>query len=319
MSPRLKLVVISIALMDLAGPTTRGHAQEYSKTIGQEPRVERGSRIVIRNQFGDISIVGSDRDTIEAVATNLNGLPPASVSISEASSSDNKRVFTVSTVENGSDVKPQIKLVVKVPRYVELEPIYIRSGNISVVDLDGGVSLRSDEGNISARRVGSPRGGFVEVTAGSGNVDLSNINGDVRIVAISTNVTVQCVKGDVAARVLSGGIESSNIDGDVELNASSGALSFTGAIHSERRYRLKVLSGNVNMNIPERVGFSAVLSAYSGRLDTDFQFPNVPQGRKTRRVIGKYGDGSARIELDSFSGSVSLRRIDEVRVIDCQR
>ena len=38
------------------------------------------------------------------------------------------------------------------------------------------------------------RGGFVEATAGSGNVDLSNINGDVRIVAISSGITVQCVR-----------------------------------------------------------------------------------------------------------------------------
>ena len=73
------------------------------------------------------------------------------------------------------------------------------------------------------------------------------------------------------------------------------------------------------MEIPERVGFAAVLSAYSGRLETDFQFPNVPLRRTTQRIIGKYGDGSARVELDSFSGGVSLRKIDEGSVTGCQR
>jgi hypothetical protein len=317
MFPRLKPVMIAIALIGFVSPTTRGIVKEYSKALEQERRVERGSRIVVRNQFGDISIVGSDRNTVEAVATDLNRSETVPVSISEASSG-NKRIFTVSPAESGRGVRQNIKLEVKVPRYVELEPIYIRSGNLSVMDLDGGVSLRTDDGNTNVRRVGSPGGGLVEVTAGSGNVYLSNINSDVRIVAISSSITVQCVKGDVAARVSSGGIESSNVDGDVELNASSGYVSFTGAIHAERRYRLKVLSGNVHMNIPDSVGFTAVLSSYSRRLETDFQFPNVPNNTTSQRVIGKYGDGSARIELDSFSGNVSLRKIVAGSVQDCQ-
>src|ERR1043165_136156 len=201
-------IAIAIAIVFVV-PATTAIAQQYSKPDEQERRVERGSRVVLRNEFGDISIVGWDRDTIQALATNLNGVPPASVSISEASS-DNKRVFTVRAVENGGDIKPQIKLVVNVPRYVELEPIYLRRGNLSVNDLDGGVSLRTDEGNVIVRQVGSPAGGLVEVTAGNGSVDLSNINGDVHIVAISSNITVQCAKGDVAGRVTSGQIAVSN-------------------------------------------------------------------------------------------------------------
>ena len=121
-------------------------------------------------------------------------------------------------------------------------------------------------------------------------MNLSNINGDVRIVAISSGINVQCVKGDVAARVLSGQIAVSNIDGDVELNVSSGSASFTGPIHPERRYRLKTLSGNVSMHIPDTVGFTAVLTAYSGLIEKDFQLSNdsqTPPSRTNRRVVGK--------------------------------
>jgi len=316
--------MIAIALIGFAVPATRGLAKDYSRSSGQERRVERGSRIVVRNEFGDISIAGSDRNTVEAVATNLNRPDAVPVSISEASSGD-KKIFTVtvSPGESARNDRGNIKLEVTVPRYSELEPIYIRSGSIKVIDLDGGVSLRTDDGHISVRRVGSPRGGVVQVAMGSGNVDLSNINGDVRLVAISSNITVQCVKGDVSGRVASGQISVSNIDGDVELNASSGALSFTGAIRPEGRYRLQVLSGNVEMNIPDRVGFTALLASYSGQIERDFQFShalrNTPPGRKNQRLIGMYGDGSARIELDSFSGNVSLHKIDAGSVTACQR
>lgn len=322
MFSRLKPVITVIALIGFAMPATRGLAKEYSSIIGQERRVERGSRIVVRNEFGDIRIAGSDRNTVEAVATDLNSSQAVPVSITEASSA-NKKIFTVSPVESGRGDRQKINILleVKVPRDVELEPIYLRMGNISVIDLDGGVNLRTDDGNISVQRAGSPRGGLVEATTWSGSIDLANINGDVRIVSISSNIAVQCVKGDVAARVSSGQIAVSNTTGDVEANASSGVVSFTGKIYPENRYRLKTMSGNVYMDIPDTVGFTAVLSAYGGQIHTDFQFPNASQtswSRRNQRIIGRHGDGSGRIELDSFSGSVSLRQVAASSVKDCQ-
>jgi hypothetical protein len=317
MFPRLKPVMIAIVLIGFVMPATRGIAKEYSNAIEQERRVERRSRIEIRNEFGDIIITGSDRNTVEAFATNSNQAVPVSVS----QESSGKRVFTVSPAPSGRGVRQMINLEVKVPHDVELAPIYVRRGNITINNLDGGVNLRTDDGNIRVQRVGSSGGGFVEATAGSGNVDLSNINGDVRVVAISSNITVQCVKGDVAARVSSGGISVSNIEGDVELNVSSGSPSYTGPIQSGRRYRLKTLSGNVDMAIPDTVGFTAFLSVYSGQLEKEFQFSSAigtPPGRNNRRIVGKYGDGSARIELDSFSGHVSLRKIAASGGPDCQ-
>jgi DUF4097 and DUF4098 domain-containing protein YvlB len=317
MFPRLKLAMIAIALIGFVMPPTRGIAKENSNVIEQERIVERGSRIVIRNEYGDVRVAGSDRNTVEAIATNTNGSQAVPVTISEGSSG-NQRVFTVSPVEGGRSARQQINLEIKVPRDVELEAIGIRKGNIRVMDLNGGVRLRTDEGNFTVSRVGSPAGGLVEVMAPNGNVDLSNINGDVRVVAISSTIAVQCVKGDIAARVMSGGIAVSNSDGDVDLNVSSGNAFFTGAIHSEGRYRLQTLSGEVSMNIPDTVGFTAALSSYSGQIHTDFQFPNATLANRTNRRI-KHGDGSGRIQLDSFNGSVSLRKIVASSGADCQR
>src|ERR1044071_6621047 len=193
MFPGLKTVIIALALIGFGVPAIRGIGKEHSIVIEQERIVERGSRIVIRNEYGDVRVAGSDRDTVAAIATNTNGSQAVPVTINEVSSG-NQRVFTVSPVEGGRSARQQINLEIKVPRDVELEAIGIRKGNIRVMDLNGGVRLRTDEGNITLNRVGSPAGGLVEVTAPNGSVDLSNINGDVRVVAISSNITVQCVK-----------------------------------------------------------------------------------------------------------------------------
>lgn len=316
----LKPIVIAIASFGLVIPCTGGIAKEFSRVSEQERTVERGSQIVVRNEFGNISITGSDRNTLEAVATDPIRSQAFPVTISEGSGGI-KRVFTVSPLESARSPKQKINLEVKVPRDVVLERIYVRSGNINISDLNTGVSLRTDDGNITVNRVGSPGGGLIDLTTGSGNVDVANVDADVRVVSISSGISVQCVKGDVAARVSSGQIAVSDITGDVELNNSSGNLYFTGAINSESRYRLKTLSGDVYMDIPGTVGFTAVLSAYSGRIETEFQFPNasqLPPSRSNRRIIGKHGDGRARIDLDSFSGGVFLRKVDASSGPNCQ-
>src|SRR5687768_7187569 len=173
MFPGFKPVVTAIALIGFVMPATRGIANEYPRVIEQERRVERGSRIVVRNQFGDIRIEGSDRNTVEAAATERNSSQSVPVSITETSSGST-RILTVSPVEiaRGVGQKINILLEVKVPHYVGLEPIYLRRGNISINNLDSGVNLRSDEGNITVQRVGAAAGGLVEAMAGSGNIDL---------------------------------------------------------------------------------------------------------------------------------------------------
>src|SRR5918999_2571087 len=103
MFPTLKPVMIAVALIGFVMPATGGIAKAYASVTEQERKVERGSQIMVRNEFGDIRIAGSDRNTIEAVATDLNSSQTVPVSITEASSG-NKKVFTVSPVASGRGV-----------------------------------------------------------------------------------------------------------------------------------------------------------------------------------------------------------------------
>ena len=146
MFARLKLAMTAIALIGFVMSATGAIAKEYSSVINQERRVERGSRIVVRNEFGDVRIEGSDRNTIEAVATDFDSSQSVPVTITEAPSGD-KKVFTVSVVESGRSVRQKVNtsLELKVPHYVELAPIYIRRGSISINNLGGGVNVRTDD------------------------------------------------------------------------------------------------------------------------------------------------------------------------------
>uniref|UniRef100_UPI0039890C45 hypothetical protein n=1 Tax=Serratia sp. (in: enterobacteria) TaxID=616 RepID=UPI0039890C45 len=51
---------------------------------------------------------------------------------------------------------------------------------------------------------------------------------------------------------------------------------------------------------------------HSGHIETDYSLAvgatSVQPTPQNRRVVGRYGDGRAQIELDSFEGSVALNK-----------
>lgn len=200
------------------------------------------------------------------------------------------------------------------------------SDSITVSGIDGFVNAKTGSGDIKITDVGSAQvrtisgsinleniDGRTDLITTSGNVSVQQTNGDVRITSVIAKINISCVKGrvdinDTNSQIwLAGGIE-----GDVEASTFSGRTSFAGAIRPGNRYRLKAFSGTVSMAIPDNIGFTAVLSSFDGQIEKDFDLPSDSAaivGKKEQRFIGKYGDGRARIELDSFNGKVSFTKI----------
>jgi len=315
----------------------------------QERKIPRGSKVVVRNDYGSITITGWERETIEAVATDVSRAgETVSVSISE-NLPVSKRILITATPDKRNP-QGKIKLEIKVPRYVELEPIYISNDNIAVSDMDGAVNVKTDSGEIIVRRTGAVNAqtengeitaeniegdftartgngnikiagveGFVDVTTGNGNVEIRGVEGDVKVVAINSKMFVQCVRGDVEINDTSSQIILLGVSGNVEVTTSNGKANFIGAISRASRYRLKTLSGAISMAIPNDVGFTAVLSSYSGHIETDFKFQSDSQksSKTNRRGTVRFGDGEARIELDSFDGRIRLSKISSEAIQKC--
>ena len=85
---------------------------------------------------------------------------------------------------------------------------------------------------------------------------------------------------------------------------------------------MKTTSGDVRMAIQaDAPGFTATLSAYTGDIETEFplkvEFSNQ-RGQINRRLIGRYGDGSVQITLNSFDGTVSLAKAAQSAEKDCK-
>jgi hypothetical protein len=225
----------------------------------------------------------------------------------------------------GGGAESGVTLDVKVPRYAELSGIEVRSGDLSISNVDGPINITSGSSDIKVSRVGSVEiharsgsvtvedvAGLAYVAASSGNITVRRGQGDVRAVSINGDIDIQCVRGRVDVSNARGAIKLAAISGDVDATTTSSDIVYTGAIQDNGRYRLKSVEGEVRMAIPDSSpGFTAMISSYNGTVATDFPIRSQnPAGQTNNfRAEARQGNGQALITLDSFSQPVRLTKL----------
>ena len=149
----------------------------------------------------------------------------------------------------------------------------------------------------------------------SGNVEVSEteIDGALNASTASGSVVLRKVKArQVEVGSISGDVVLEDIDSaQVEGQTVSGSVSFGGALAKGARYEFTSHSGNVTVALGGNAGFEVEATSFSGSIRSDFSFGNsgdTERARWRRSVRGVVGDGSAMIELTTFSGSISITK-----------
>ncbi len=166
---------------------------------------------------------------------------------------------------------------------------------------------RGGEVNINVRL---PRFAALQLSVLTGNATITRVEGEVKANVVSGDLAVQCAKGLLRVNSVSGNVEINGATGDVYAEAVSGDVLFKGEIRAAGIYNLKSMNGEVEMTIPEKsVGFTATLTTFNGELETDFPLKlesTTQTGGLNRRIIGRFGDGQAKVALNSFNSAVRI-------------
>lgn len=180
------------------------------------------------------------------------------------------------------------------------------SGSVTARGVKGDLVVRSGSGDVRVERSGA----LVDATVASGEVVLADVAGDVRIAAISGDVHVDRVTGAVEVGNASGSIYLTTVGGDIDVKTASGDAIVTAEVTGEHKYRIKSMSGDAVLNVcGEPSGFTATLASYSGDMETAFPL-NIDgtSGSMSRRVVGRFGNGAAQIQIEAFSGSARIAK-----------
>lgn len=183
-----------------------------------------------------------------------------------------------------------------------------------------GMNLDVDaEGMRGALKAEAMNGDFV--IRNGADLDLSVMNGDLRVTGGSGRIQLGTVSGDITATGVGGELLAEAISGSiglyriessrVEAEAVSGDIMYQGTVRDNGSYVLGSHSGQVYFGMPANANATVNTATMSGAVSASFTLPALEERSRSRRVV-RFGTGSARVELESFSGRIRLVRPDEV-------
>ena len=213
-------------------------------------------------------------------------------------------------MNNRRNVNVQVHYTITAPAGTRVSARSI-SGSIRAAEITGELSLVTISGDVADRQ-GQARGG--------GKDDLGNRQhlGHRVGYADRSRVRSAATCSSTASRpprleltTISGKVVMQDVACDrIEAHSLSGEVEFTGPVIKGGRYEFNSHSGNVLLAVTGGGGYEVEANSWSGNVQSDVTLSGGVQeaGRGPRRksVRGVVGDGSAMVEITTFSGNVHI-------------
>jgi hypothetical protein len=306
----------------------------YQRDSGRQEQTDRTTRTLkigstgeldVSNIAGDIVITrgGGNEATVEIVKTargrtveearEMLGL----VQVDVAERNGRGEIKTRYPSDEGRrnnrrNINVSVSLTITAPAGARVMAHSI-SGNLKSTDIKGDLTLETVSGNV-------------DISNGGRITSAKSISGNVNILETEAEGTIEAgsISGTVAARrVTARRLSLSSISGNIVLDgvtaervdaqSMSGNVEFQGPLARNGRYELKSHSGDVRVTVAGNTGFELDASSWSGSVRSDISLTergsDTSNSRGRRRALhGVFGDGSAVLNLSTFSGSIVVAK-----------
>lgn len=256
--------------------------------------VRAGTRLELSNFGGSITVSTWSKNAVRVVA-------------------DHSSRVRVQVESSGPDLQIEANHSRGIPSTVDYRLTVPRGMALNLSGVSTDISVENSEGEVKVESVQ----GDVTVTGATKSVSASSVEGEVLIRGATGRVTCSSVNGGVRVERTSGPVEASSVNGEIvlqsitseEVDASTinGTVSYEGAILESGSYRFSTHNGDVAVAVPEKVNATVSVATFSGEFSSEFKV-QLNDTRHGKRFNFTLGTGAARIELESFQGSIRLRR-----------
>lgn len=165
--------------------------------------------------------------------------------------------------------------------------------------------------------------GQVDVQGILGDMTYETVGADVNLDRVTGYITVHTIGGSFTCNQCSGGIEANSISGainvigsessNVQARSSTGNILLDSALLPNGLYQLRDYSGQVDVFFSPSDSFDVTAVSLHGNVvnQADLKQSSQPQQYLppfARSLFGVYHEGSARLVINSFSGTIQIRR-----------
>ncbi len=238
--------------------------------------VSRGTELQVANFAGEVTVRSWEKNAVRIQT--------------EAEGDDN-------IIVKESDMVLLVKAYSKraVRHSVDLEITAPSWMNLVVSGVNTDVNIEGTKGRVRVDTVH----GDIAVVGGRGQIELSAINQDIRLSDASGTVLSQTVNGDLTLQ---------RIDSDsVVVSTVNGQIFYDGTIRNHGVYELTSHNGDIAIALPTSAGATVSVSTFSGEFASDFPVM-LSETKPGRRFCFTLGKGGARVQLESFQGTIHIFR-----------
>jgi DUF4097 and DUF4098 domain-containing protein YvlB len=167
---------------------------------------------------------------------------------------------------------------------------------IAAETVRGDIVIKGGSGVITAKSIQ----GEVIVEDAKGRINVSSVHEGVRITGAVGEITAESTNGEILLSKVEGrSVEATTINGDIR---------YEGAISAGGPYRFSTHNGDITMIVPETTNATFNVRYYNGDFHSNLPTKAVGEIRRGRRATYTLGNGGPEVELESFGGSIRLRR-----------
>ena len=279
------LLTLATALITLATAPAR-----TDTTIQVKP----GVRLSVNNFGGEIKVSAGDKNVVRIAAEHS---PRAKVKIAE----NGPNIEVHASSYRGHPVRVNYSIVVPGWMPLILQGIYT---DIMVKGLHSEVTAETVRGEVNVE--GGE--GFVRASSVEGPVIVSGVQGRVEVNSVNDAVSVTGVKGEVVANAVNGDIHLNDIESSlVEASTVNGNVFYLGDLRDKGRYTFSTHNGDLVLGVPDRANATISVSTFNGEFDSDVPVTIDPT-RKGKRFSFTVGSGNGVVNLESFEGTIQLRK-----------
>lgn len=273
------------AVILLLGVPSPAYAHHLEKVFD----VQTHPVITLHNLSGTVNIASWTKPEVMVVADHDS--PKIEV---DAEQMDNRiEVVTHQLADEISPDELRANYTITVPEDAELQ-IHNDSGAVSITKILGDTSVETIGAGVDAQDMG---GYFVVQTVG-GSFDCMRCTGRLEIHSISGNIRLEDDhSSNIFARTSTGNIL---LDGDFLPNGI---------------YRLQNYSGDIDVKFSRNDSFDVSATSIYGKVDNQAKLSprahfTARPPRGARSLFGSFNQGRAKLELNSFSGTISIHKRD---------